>query len=247
MQANIQRTVTNNSYVAENVANIVGRIRGAFGNVTLVAYGGIVNSMCCGMPQKPDTVSFALFDNHGLMSSEKEGQEGKVHHPDIRTYHDKKRMESKGLFADGPQESRFMRFYDSITGMYVEVGITHAAFLRVEENMRAITNREEISFKNTFLGIYVKDMIKRSVQLENSTGSVLVPCEPHQLYLLHALLSAEHYSYEDSVKALISYYRHHYGSIGALKSERYASFGIGGRKVSETIQNDISNILRTHD
>jgi len=86
------------------------------------------------------------------------------------------------------------------------------------------------------------------VLVHSGAGNVLVPSEPHQLYLLHMLWSTEAYGTHDgsTADALAGFYRHHYGSMELLRNERYRHFGIGGEKYSERIQSDISDILRTH-
>ncbi len=241
--------IRGDTYAAENLSNISGRLRKVLGNnLVVVAYGEAVNAMCCSNPKKVGTATFVALrgQRYGTRPGYYMEVERRV---DMRIDEDRNVAMSHNLFPEDKevQENRFMKFYDSITGMDVEVGIPQRKFRGVEQNLRDVTGEQDVSFRGTFLGIWIRELLNGSRFVRSGNGGVTIPSDAHQLYLLHAKWSSEtngRYS-NAGAQSLAEYFQHHFGSMEALASVPYHLLGVGGKRYSAALQTDIGRILRT--
>ncbi len=159
------------SYLAKTFANTYTRTKHVFDNIILLSYGDAASSFCCSPELKSDTLS-CMIPN------------GKM----IRV--DTKKANQMGFIVEEVR-SRFIKFYDEINSINVEIGLKYGQYIAVSESLKQVIGENSIVDNHSFLGVKTSELLSYSKLITVDGFKVLVPSYIHQLAMLYSLWLSE--------------------------------------------------------
>ncbi len=158
-------------YSAKAFANSYKRAKYVFGNPIMLSYADAASSFCCNPEVKTDTLS-CMIPNSKMIGV------------------DTQKANQMGFYVEEVR-SRFIKFYDKINSITIEIGLKHEQYSIVNESLKGIIGENEIISNHSFLGVSTDELLFYSKLITVDNSKVLVPAYIHQLSMLYSLWLSE--------------------------------------------------------
>ena len=158
-------------YSAKAFANSYKRAKYVFGNPIMLSYADAASSFCCNPEVKTDTLSCMIPNGKMIKVDTQKANQMGFHVEEVR--------------------SRFIKLYDSINSITIEIGLKHEQYSVVNESLKGIIGENAIIDNHSFLGVSTNELLFYSKLITIDNSKVLVPSYIHQLAMLYSLWLSE--------------------------------------------------------